>query len=251
MTNGHGNKGASSPEAPCGVAIYARVSTSDQDASMQVAELHEYCRRKGWRDVTEYIDTGWSGAKSSRPELNRLMADVRLGKVGCILTWKLDRLARSLAHLVQTIQELDSLGVRFVAVTQNIDTSVSNPMSRFMLQIFGAFAELEREMIRERVTAGVRNAKRKGVRSGRKRVLFDRSRAVAMHEAGRSIKDIATTLGIGVGTAHRAIKAFQNLPAIALSQVDDSAVSVPAILSIPQSEGCGTSAASAAPELQP
>jgi DNA invertase Pin-like site-specific DNA recombinase len=90
---------------------------------MQVAELREYCNRKGWHDVTDYIDTGWSGTKSSRPELNRLMADVRLGKVQVILTWKLDRLARSLAHLVQTIQELDSLGVRFVAVTQNIDTS--------------------------------------------------------------------------------------------------------------------------------
>jgi DNA invertase Pin-like site-specific DNA recombinase len=217
------NNGAST-EAPC-VAIYARVSTSDQDASMQVAELHEYCRRKGWRRVTDYVDTGWSGAKSSRPELNRLMADVRLGKVDVILTWKLDRLARSLVHLVQTIQELDSLGVRFVAVTQNIDTSVSNPMSRFMLQVFGAFAELEREMIRERVCAGVRNARRKGKQLGRKRVVFDRSRAVAMHQSGTSIKNIAATLGVGAGTIHRALKAFQNRASSAVLQVDDSAAS--------------------------
>jgi DNA invertase Pin-like site-specific DNA recombinase len=172
---------------------------------MQVAELHEYCRRKGWRDVTDYVDTGWSGAKSSRPELNRLMADVRLGKVQVILTWKLDRLARSLAHLVQAIQELDSLGARFVAVIQNIDTSISNPMSRFMLQIFGAFAELEREMIRERVCAGVRNAKRKGVQLGRRRVVFDRFKAIEMHDAGSSIREIAAVLGVGVGTIHRAV----------------------------------------------
>jgi DNA invertase Pin-like site-specific DNA recombinase len=192
---------------------------------MQVAELREYCRRKGWRHVTDYVDTGWSGAKSSRPELNRLMADVRLGKVDVILTWKLDRLARSLVHLVQTIQELDSLGVRFVAVTQNIDTNVSNPMSRFMLQIFGAFAELEPEMIRERVCAGVRNARRKGKTLGRKRVVFDRSKAVAMHEAGTSIKNIAATLGVGAGTIHRALKAFQNRASSAVLQVDDSAPS--------------------------
>jgi DNA invertase Pin-like site-specific DNA recombinase len=220
-----GNNGVSS-ETPFHVAIYARVSTSDQDASMQVAELHEYCRRKGWHHVTDYVDTGWSGAKSSRPELNRLMSDVRLGKVGCILTWKLDRLARSLAHLVQTIQELDSLGVRFVAVTQNIDTSVSNPMSRFMLQIFGAFAELEREMIRERVTAGVRNAKRKGIQLGRKRVVFDRSKAMDMHETGASIKTIAAELGVGAGTIHRALAAFQKPADLGVSQVDDSAASV-------------------------
>jgi DNA invertase Pin-like site-specific DNA recombinase len=196
------NNGTSS-EVPSGVAIYARVSTCDQDASMQVAELHEYCNRKGWDHVTDYVDTGWSGSKSSRPELNRLMSDIRLGKVQVILTWKLDRLARSLVHLVQTIQELDSLGVRFVAVTQNIDTSISNPMSRFMLQIFGAFAELEREMIRERVCAGVRNAKRKGKQLGRKRVVFDRGKALEMATAGASIREIAEILGVKRTTVHR------------------------------------------------
>jgi len=204
----HGRNNGTSSEVPSGVAIYARVSTSDQDASMQVAELHEYCNRKGWHHVTDYVDTGWSGAKSSRPELNRLMADVRLGKVDVILTWKLDRLARSLAHLVQTIQELDSLGVRFVAVTQNIDTSVSNPMSRFMLQIFGAFAELEREMIRERVCAGVRNARRKGKTLGRKRVVFDRSKAIEMHMAGASVREIADALQVGRSTVHRLLAAM-------------------------------------------
>ena len=218
MTQIQGNNGVSS-ETPFHVAIYARVSTSDQDASMQVAELHEYCKRKGLHQVTDYVDTGWSGTKSSRPELNRLMADVRLGKVQVILTWKLDRLARSLAHLVQTIQELDSLGVRFAAVTQNIDTSISNPMSRFMLQIFGAFAELEREMIRERVCAGVRNAKRKGVQLGRRRVVFDRSRAIAMHLGGTSIREIAAALGVGVGTIHRAV--FQKPADLGLLQTVD------------------------------
>jgi DNA invertase Pin-like site-specific DNA recombinase len=132
------------------------------------------------------------------------MSDVRLGKVQVILTWKLDRLARSLVHLVQTIQELDPFGVRFVAVTQNIDTSISNPMSRVMLQIFGAFAKLERE-------TGVRNAKRNEKQLDRKRVVFDRNKAIEMHLAGMSIREIAAALGVGAGTVHPTRS--KNLPA--------------------------------------
>lgn len=233
--------GASKSEAPLRVAVYARVSTSDQDASMQVAELREYCRRKGWADVSEYVDTGWSGAKASRPELNRLMDDARRGKVQVICTWKLDRLARSLAHLVQTIQELDSLGVRFIAVTQNIDTNVSNPMSRFMLQIFGAFAELEREMIRERVTAGVRNARRKGKTLGRRRVIFDRTRAIEMHRSGASIKSIAAALGVSVGTIHRTIRASDVPKSCSVEpvQAHDSTALATTVLTLQQSKVSG------------
>ena len=95
------------------------------------------------------------------------------------------------------------MGVRFVAITQNIDTDESNPMSRFMLHIFGAFAEFEREMIRERVCAGVRNAKRNGKQLGRKRVVFDRSRAAEMRRAGSSVREIAVALQVGRGTVHR------------------------------------------------
>jgi DNA invertase Pin-like site-specific DNA recombinase len=205
------------------VGIYARVSTSDQTCESQLRELQEYCSRRGWNIHDQYVDNGWSGKLTSRPELNRLMADARQRRFDAVVVWKLDRWGRSLVHSIQSIQELAALGVRFLAITQNIDTDESNPMSRFMLQIFAAFSELEREMIRERVCAGVRNAKRKGVQLGRRRVVFDRSKAIAMHDANTSIKNIAATLGVGVGTIHRALRAFQNPPSPAVPQVDDSA----------------------------
>src|SRR5580704_8824662 len=166
-------------------------------------ELREYVARRGWRVTGEYVDTGWSGAKASRPELDRLMKDARQRRFDAVLVWKLDRWGRSLVASLQSVQELASMGIRFVAITQNIDTDQSNPMSRFMLHIFGAFAEFEREMIRERVCAGVRNAKRKGKRLGRKRVIFDRDRARQMHLAGDSLRVIARALQVGRGTVHR------------------------------------------------
>jgi DNA invertase Pin-like site-specific DNA recombinase len=187
------------------VAIYCRVSTTDQNGEMQVRELREYVARRGWHVAGEYVDTGWSGAKASRPELDRLMADARQRRFDCVLVWKLDRWGRSLVHSLHSIQELASIGVRFIAVTQNIDTDESNPMSRFMLHIFGAFAEFEREMIRERMRAGVRNARRNGKQLGRKRVVFDRSRALELHRAGASVRQIAASLGVGVGTIHRVL----------------------------------------------
>ena len=186
-------------------AIYARVSTNDQTCEMQLRELREYCQHRGWRVVDEYVDTGWNGSKASRPELDRLMADARQRRIDCIVVWKLDRWGRSLIHSLQSVQELASLGVRFIAITQNIDTDETNPMSRFLLHIFGAFAEFEREMIRERVRAGVRNAKRKGKQLGRRRVVFDRSRACEMHKGGASVRQIATALNVGVGTIHRLV----------------------------------------------
>jgi DNA invertase Pin-like site-specific DNA recombinase len=195
--------GASSKEAPFNTAIYARVSTQDQNCEMQVRELREYAVRRGWNLVAEYVDTGWSGAKASRPQLDRLMKDARQHRFDVVMVWKLDRWGRSLVQSLQSVQELASMGIRFIAITQNIDTDQSNPMSRFMLHIFGAFAEFEREMIRERVCAGVRNAKRKGKQLGRKRVIFDRGKAHEMHVSGASVREISTALKVGRGTVHR------------------------------------------------
>jgi DNA invertase Pin-like site-specific DNA recombinase len=226
------------PNTETRVAIYARVSTSDQTCESQLRECLEYVARRGWTVVDQYVDTGWSGKLASRPELNRLMSDARQRRFDAVVVWKLDRWGRSLVHSIQSIQELASLGIRFLAITQNIDTDESNPMSRFMLQIFAAFSELEREMIRERVTAGVRNAKRKGVQLGRRRVVFDRSKAMEMHEAGASIKTIAAELGVGVGTIHRALTAFQRPADLGVSQVDDSVAPVSAVSTLPQTEDC-------------
>lgn len=222
------------------VGAYIRVSTSEQNPEMQVAELRQWCQRNGYPAPIEYVDEGISGTQASRPGLNALLADVRAGRIQMVITWKLDRLFRSLAHLVQTIQELNALHVRFVAITQGIDTDQNNPMATLLLHLLAAFGQFEREMIRERVTAGVRNAKRKGVQLGRKRVVFDRSRAMAMHEAGTSIKNIAANLGVGVGTIHRALVAFQKPADSRVSHVDDSAAPALAGCAIPEPEVCGT-----------
>jgi putative DNA-invertase from lambdoid prophage Rac len=187
--------------------IYARVSTTDQNCEMQVRELREYAQRRGWQVDGEYVDTGWSGAKASRPELDRLMKDARQRRFDCVMVWKLDRWGRSLIQSLQSVQELASMGIRFIAITQNIDTDQSNPMSRFMLHIFGAFAEFEREIIRERTLAGVRQAKSKGKVIGRPKRVFRRDEVARLRDVeGLSWRAIAQKLGVPVMTAVDAYK---------------------------------------------
>jgi putative DNA-invertase from lambdoid prophage Rac len=193
-------------------AIYARVSTQDQSCDMQVRELREYAARRGWTITGQYVDTGWSGAKASRPELDRLMRDGALHRFDAILVWKLDRFGRSVRNCLVGIESLRSLGVRFVAVSQSIDTDESNPTSRLMLHVLAAVAEFEREMIRERVCAGVRNAKVKGKRLGRPTAVFDRQKAIQLQAQGMSVRDIAAALEVGNGTVYRAL--FQKPAAV-------------------------------------
>jgi DNA invertase Pin-like site-specific DNA recombinase len=180
-------------------AIYARVSTNDQSCDMQLNELRAYATARG-REAIEYVDSGWSGAKANRPALSRLMADARKRKIDAVTVWKLDRWGRSVADSIRSIQELVSLGVRFIAATQNIDTDESNPMSRFLLHIMAAFAELEREIIRERVTAGVWAARAQGKRLGRPKRVFRRDEALRLRQQGMSWRKIAAELGVPVTT---------------------------------------------------
>ena len=188
------------------VAIYARVSTSDQTCDLQLRELRQYVAARCWETTSEYVDTGWSGAAAARPELDRLLKDARMRRFDVVVVWKLDRWGRSVAASVKSIQELASLGVRFMAITQNIDTDDDNPMSRFLLHILAAFAELERELIRERVTAGVRAAKARGKQVGRPKRIFRRDEVIRLRAEGVSWRDIAKNLGVPVATlidAHR------------------------------------------------
>jgi putative DNA-invertase from lambdoid prophage Rac len=189
------------------LALYARVSTTDQDASMQLRELRAYAAARGWEIVGEYVDTGWSGARASRPQLDRLMTDARMRKFDGIAVWKLDRWGRSVTNCLASIRELQGLGVRWIAITQNLDTDESNPMSRFMLQIMAAVAELERSMAVERVTAGLRNARAKGKQLGRPVKVWDRAKARELSEQGLSPRKIAQALGVPKTTVQRELKA--------------------------------------------
>jgi DNA invertase Pin-like site-specific DNA recombinase len=187
-------------------AIYARVSTTDQNCEMQLRELREYCARHGWDVCREYVDTGWSGSKVRRPQLDRLMADARLRKMDCVVVWKLDRWARSNVHCQESIGELQALGIRWLATTQGLDTDQLNPMSRAMLGMMAVFAEFEREMIRERVKAGMNAARHRGRQLGRRKVVFDRHRAADLKSAGKSYRAIAADLGVSLGTVAAAFK---------------------------------------------
>jgi DNA invertase Pin-like site-specific DNA recombinase len=187
------------------VAIYARVSTSDQRNELQIRELTEYVERRGWRLAGIYQDQ-MSGAKVQRPGLDALMADARLRKFDAVVVWKLDRFGRSLINCIAGIQELTAAGVRFIAASQGLDTDVANPTSRLLLHILAAVAEFERELIKERVSAGLKNARSKGTRIGRPRVVFDRQRVLDMRQQGMSFPAIARALGVGQGTVVRAVQ---------------------------------------------
>lgn len=166
---------------------------------MQLQELRDYVSRRGWEVAGEYVDAGWSGAKASRPELDRLMQDARTRRFDAVLVWKLDRWGRSVADCLRTIQELASAGVRFLAVTRNLDTDQSNPMSRFLLHILAAFGDMEREMIRERVVAGIKTARINGKSIGRPKRVFRRDETQRLRANGLSCK-IAAQLGIPFST---------------------------------------------------
>src|SRR5215469_18055784 len=185
------------------VAIYARVSTANngQNPEMQLRELREYCQHRGWQLVGEYVDAGISGAKDSRPELNRLNADAKRRRFDAVVVWKFDRFARSVSHLLRALEEFRSLGIEFVSLSEQIDTST--PTGKMVFTVLGAVAELERSLIAERVRAGIRNARAKGKRLGRPRKSLDGGRIATLRAQGVGWRAIATELKVGVGTLHR------------------------------------------------
>jgi DNA invertase Pin-like site-specific DNA recombinase len=177
-------------------AIYVRVSTNDQNLAMQEEELRQYCERRGWTPIL-YRDRGQSGAKQDRPALNSLLSDLRKRKVDVILVWSLDRLARSLKQLLIISEECKSLGVDLVSLKQSVDTTL--PAGRLTFQILGAVAEFERELLRERVKAGMAQARRAGKRIGRPALRHfgpaELERIQAMRRQGVSVRKLATTFG--------------------------------------------------------
>jgi DNA invertase Pin-like site-specific DNA recombinase len=185
-------------------AIYARVSTANngQDPVVQTREIREYCERRGWQLVGEYVELGISGAKEKRPELDRLMSGAHRRRFDAIVVWKFDRFARSVSHLLRALETFKALGVEFVSLSEQVDTST--PTGRMVFTVLGAVAELERNLIAERVRAGLRNAKAKGKQLGRPRVSVNLTRINSLRSEGRSWAAIAMEMGIGEGTARRA-----------------------------------------------
>ena len=191
------------------VVIYTRISTDKQTPASQLSELRDYCGRRGWKNVEKVTDVV-SGTKSSREGLDRLMVAVRRGKIDTVVCFKLDRLGRSLAHLAQIIGEFAAHNVALVVPSQGIDTSASNPAARLQLNVLCAVAEFEREVIRERVNAGLAVAKAKGVRLGRPPAHDVHRAAVAsLRSQGMSYRAIAKQLEIPVTSVFAITAALQ------------------------------------------
>ena len=181
-------------------AIYTRISTGEQNSDLQTTELPEFCTRRGWHLAEIYSDV-MTGAKDKRPALDRLMADARRGKFSVVAVWRFDRFARSTSHLLRALEEFSSLGIDFVSVTEAIDTTT--PAGRMVFTVLGAVAELERTIIRERVIAGQRAAKRRGVKFGRPMVAVDAAQVRRLRDDGLNWRAIAAETGVPKDTLRR------------------------------------------------
>ena len=180
-------------------ALYGRVSTSDQSTENQLTELRRYAADRGW-SIAEYVDQGVSGARDSRPALDRLVADARRRRIDVVVCWRLDRLGRNLRHLVVLVEELRSVGVDFVSLGEGIDATT--PAGRLQLHVLAALAEFERARIAERVRAGLARVRASGRRRGRPTVNVDASDL--QRTAHLSIRNAATSLGVTRSVVHRA-----------------------------------------------
>jgi DNA invertase Pin-like site-specific DNA recombinase len=179
-------------------AIYARVSTFDQEPENQLAELRRYVQARGW-NATEYVDRGVSGAKDRRPALDQLIVDAKRRKLDVLVVWRLDRLGRNLRHLILLLDDLQAVGLAFVSLQEGIDATT--PAGRLQLHVLGAIAEFERARIQERVKAGLARARREGVKLGRPKRAIPVDRLAEV--ASLSLTDAAATLGVSRATIKR------------------------------------------------
>ncbi len=201
------------PDRPARAALYARVSTvaHGQDVALQLDELRAVATQRGWRIAGEYADEGVSGRRERRPGLDRLMSDARRGRFDVVAVWRFDRFARSTRHLLQALEEFRTLQVEFVSLREAVDTST--PLGRAMFTIVAAVAELEREIIRERVLAGVARARAKGHRPGPvPRVVIDPEALAALLAGGVSVREAARRLDAPLTTVRRLAKGVGQIP---------------------------------------
>jgi len=170
---------------------------------MQLDELRAYCERRGFEVAEEYIDSAVSGAKESRPALNRLLADARRRRFDAVLVYRYDRFARSLRQLVNALGEFDALGIHFISLHEGVDTST--PSGRLVFGIFASIAEFERSLIIERVRSGQAAARRRGIKFGRPRLELNTEKLTELRSQGMSYANIAKVTGLSVGTVYRVV----------------------------------------------
>ena len=191
-------------------AIYIRVSTNGQKSDSQTKELNAYCRQRRWKNVAVFEEK-MSGASTSRPELDRLMNEMRAGKVERLVCFKLDRLGRSLTHLALVLDEMNRIQIPLVCIGQGIDTSTDSPAGRLQLNVLMAVAEFERGIIKERVNAGLKAAKARGVRLGRPRTLDNKAAEVlSLSKSGAGLRAISRQLSMPVSSVHSILHSKSN-----------------------------------------
>ena len=189
---------------PLRAAVYARVSTHDQEVENQLGELRKYVLARGW-EAREYVDEGVSGAVEQRPALDELVGDAKRRRFDVLVCWRLDRLGRSLKHLITLLDDLQALGVAFVSLAEGIDATT--PAGKLQMHILGAISEFERARIAERVRAGLARVRREGRRLGRPPVQISQDAVESVR--GLSVREAARRLGVSRSTAHRVLA--QNL----------------------------------------
>ena len=188
------------------VALYARVSTLDQDCNLQLADLRRYAEQRFAR-YYEYVDVGVSGAQRRRPQLDALMTAAGQRLFDVVLVWKFDRFARSLKHLIDSLEEFRALGIDFISFTEGIDTTT--PAGQLLFHVVGAVAQFERDLIVQRVRAGMAHARALGKQIGRPRAIIDVDKVAGLRIQGYSLRAIATQLDVPVSRVRRALKQLE------------------------------------------
>ncbi len=181
------------------VALYARVSTAEQTVETQLLELRRFIQARGWTVYREFLDEGISGGKERRPALDGLLKDARRRRVDTICVWSLDRLGRSLKHLVTILDEFQALGISFISLKEGLDWST--PTGKLQAQILAVISEFERARIAERVTAGLARVRKNGQRLGRPEKVVPESLLAPVR--GLPVREAAEQLGVSLATAYR------------------------------------------------
>ena len=186
------------------VALYCRVSTTDQTCDNQLRDLRDYCRARGWEQVTEYVDQGISGTRERRPALDGMMAEVKARRVDVVVVAAFDRFGRSVRHLVEALDLFHHLNVEFISLREQIDTG--SPLGQAVFTIIAAIAQLERSLIVERVRAGLRRARAEGKRLGRPRLRVDERQLRIVVNQKLPVRAASKLLGVSPSSYLRLVR---------------------------------------------